>query len=149
MQTSIKIMKLVSFESGYIAWHTALSNYQPTLSLELKSVYLFKVFGGAISIKLTSSIWGWIFFFSLVCLNDVRAIPLVNKVVNTTRCSSEPCTEAKNMSKNNSLRVWVLFVWSLKKKNSQKMETIRKKPFELQELQLCRHFCSRNTPRPI
>lgn len=56
------------------------------------------------------------FFFSLVCLNDVRAIPLVNKVVNTTRCSSEPCTEAKNMSKNNSLRVWVLFVWSLKKK---------------------------------
>lgn len=29
------------------------------------------------------------------------------------------------------------------------MKTIRKKLFELQELQLCWHFCSRNTPRSI
>lgn len=29
------------------------------------------------------------------------------------------------------------------------METMRKKLFELQELQLCWHFCSINTPRSI
>lgn len=155
MQTSIKIMKLVSFEFGYIAWHTALSNYHPTFSLELKSVYLFKVFGWSISIKLTSSIWGWIFFFFwLVCLNDVQAIPLINKVINTTRRSSWTMYKSKeDKSKNNSSGAWVLFVWFKKRKIIffflQRMETMRKKLFECQELQLCWHFCSINTPRSI
>lgn len=82
------------------------------LSLELKSVYLFKVFGWAISIKLVLSIWGWLFSFWLVCLNDDWAVLLINKIVNTDRNSLWALYKGKDYkSKSNSLEVWILFVW--------------------------------------
>lgn len=81
-----------------------------SLSLELNSVYLFKVFGWAISIKLISSVWEWIFFFFwLVCLNDDWVVPLINKVVNTDRNNLRTmCGSKGSKSKDGSSEVWAM-----------------------------------------
>ena len=103
------------------------------------------------------------FFFWLVCLNDVWAVPMINKVVNTARSSFWTMCKTKNISQR--IILWGLefclfgfvffvcfvlfcFVFPLSL-SLQRMETMRKKLFELQELQLCWHFCCRNTPRSI
>lgn len=91
-----------------------------------------------------------VFSFRLICLNDVRAVPLINKVVNTARSSFLTMCESKEYkSEHNSVGVWVLFVWCFLYFFPPKDGNNEKKLFELQELQLCWHFCSRNTQRSV